>query len=219
MTTYWDSRFIQHIDNMSLKTIFEVGARYGDESIMLSKYFTDAKVYSFECNPLTIDICKKNLSVYPNIIFFGYGLGDKNEELPFYSCTKEHEGNSSLFKRIDFEDTQTQSGYVKIRKLKDVIAEHNIKSIDLFCMDVQGNELNVLKGCEDFIQNIKYIIMEEPKAVINTYYLPEGVHSKYIDSPTAEQLYTFMVDNGFELVERIDENAIEDNVMYRNTRF
>ena len=44
MTYYWDSRFIRHLRG-DIKTIIEVGARYGDESIELSNCFPDAHIY------------------------------------------------------------------------------------------------------------------------------------------------------------------------------
>jgi hypothetical protein len=93
--------------------------------------------------------------------------------------------------------------------------ENNIEYIDLLCMDVQGFELNILKGAEEYLKKIKYIIMEEPKAIINTTYLPENVHSKYINSPTSQEIREFMLENNFVELVRIDENFIEDNVMYK----
>jgi hypothetical protein len=83
-------------------------------------------------------------------------------------------------------------------------------------MDIQGYELNVLKGAEDFIKKIKYVIMEEPKESINTFYLPENIHSKYINAPTAQEIRKFMNSNNFIEIERLEENKIEDNVMYKN---
>ena len=53
-------------------------------------------------------------------------------------------------------------------------------------MDVQGFELNVLKGSEEYLKTIKYIIMEEPKKIINPLFLPVNVHSKYINSPCSQ---------------------------------
>ena len=219
MTQYWDDRFIKHLDKTSIKTIFEVGARYGDESIKLSQFFSSSKIYSFECNPLTIDICRTNLAGHGCIIFSDYGLGANNEELPFYSYIKGNDGASSLFKRIDFAETQAQTGIIKIRKLVDFVSENDISQIDLLCMDVQGYELNILKGSENFIEHIKYIIMEEPKSVINPQYLPEGIHSKYINSPTPAEIHKFMEEKGFILLERLEENGLEDNVLYKNSRY
>jgi FkbM family methyltransferase len=217
MTYYWDSRFTKHLCG-DINTIFEVGARYGDESLQLANKFKGAKVYSFECNPLTVEICRQKLTGNPNIKFFDYGLGDKTEIKPFYSYVQNNDGASSFYKRIDFEKTQQLTGTIQLRQLVDVVKENNIESIDLLCMDIQGYELNVLKGSGEFLQKIKYVIMEEPAPAVNTLYLPENIHSKYINAPTSQEIRTFMEANGFELIERIKENEIEDNVMYKNTK-
>ena len=74
-------------------------------------------------------------------------------------------------------------------------------------MDVQGYELNILKGAEDFIQHVKYIIMEEPK--------PNQENVKYIGAPSSNEIHEFMKKNKFVEVVRLQENLIEDNVMYR----
>jgi len=71
------------------KVIFEAGARYGDESIYLSQLFKNSQIYSFECNPNTIEICKNNLEKYNNINFIGKGLVHENTNLPFYSYIKK----------------------------------------------------------------------------------------------------------------------------------
>jgi FkbM family methyltransferase len=215
MSSYWDERFLRHLQGIDLKYIFEVGARYGDESIMLSKVFNTSHIYSFECNPNTLMTCVSKLKDYENITLFCHGLGEKEEVLPFYSYTRDNDGASSLYKRIDFEDTQELTGHVLIRTLQSVVLEHTIPHIDLLCMDIQGNELSVLKGSAEYLKHIKYIIMEEPKPVINTQFLPEGIHSKYLDTPTSSEIKEFMLKNNFVEIERIDENMIEDNVMYK----
>jgi FkbM family methyltransferase len=219
MSYYWDPRFLKHITG-KVQIVIEAGARYGDESLMLSNTFKDARVFSFECNPITVEKCSETLKNNPNITFTPKGLGERNEILPFYSYIADNDGASSFLKRIDVETTQIQSGIFEVIRLSDFAEENNITAgIDLLCMDVQGFELNVLKGCSsDLIKKIRYVIMEEPKAIINTDYLPENVHSKYMNSPTSAEIKSFMTENDFIEVERIEENKIEDNVMYKNLR-
>ncbi len=214
MTNYWDERFLRHIDKNSINTIVEVGARYGDESLFLSQIFKNAQIYSFECNPQTVNICRRNLQDKPRIHFYDYGLGDITTTLPFYSYMQQNDGASSFLKRIDYEQTQRETGYMKIHTLFDFTRENLIATIDLLCMDIQGYELNVLKGCGEFISNVKYVIMEEPKQKINLMYLPKDTHSKYIGAPSYNDIKQFMEENDFVELERIDENAIEDNVLY-----
>lgn len=215
MSNYWDERFITKM-NEEPKIIFEVGARYGDESIELSKVFNNSIIYSFECNPLTTDICERNLKRFNNIKFLPYGLGDKNIILPFYSYMNNNSGASSFLKRIDFNKTQKLTGYIEIKTIEDIMEYYYLDKINLLCMDVQGYELNVLKGAGKYIKNIDYIIMEQPKDVINTSFLDENMYSKYINAPSPYEIKKFMYDNNFIEIERLKENEIEDNVMYKN---
>ena len=218
MSFYWDDKFLRHLENKDIHTIFEVGARYGDETKQLSTVFPKSKIFSFECNPITVEKCKTLLNGITNVSFHDFGLGHNEEELPFYSFVNNNDGASSLLKRIDFHNTQKQTGIVKIKRLDNFVQSNDIQYIDLLCMDVQGYELNVLKGSGDFIRNINYVIMEEPKPVINQNFLPNGLHSKYINAPTSQTIKEFMSKHNFVEIERIEENGIEDNVMYKNTR-
>lgn len=207
MTNYWDSPFINQLTGEELQIIFEVGARTGEESIKLSKLFSNAQVYAFECNPLIVDEVRETFNGFENIHFFDCGLGDKNETLPFYSFVAGNIGASSLYKRIDFDQTQKETGHVTITKLSDFTKTNGVEKIDLLCMDVQGYELNILKGAEHFIQNVKYIIMEEPK--------PNQENVKYIGAPSSNEIREFMKKNNFVEIVRLSENLIEDNVMYK----
>jgi FkbM family methyltransferase len=211
MTTYWEPEFVNALKDVDVKVVFEAGARTGEETITLSNIFPSANVYSFECNPMVVQVTRAALSGRPNIHFFPYGLGDKNESLPFYSFMDGNIGASSLFKRTDFYRTQTETGHVDILKLNDFVKKNDIQEIDLLCMDVQGYELNILKGAEDFIEKIKYMIIEEPKKnPLNKY---------YIGAPDAEEIQEFLKKHNFVEIVRLQENLNEDNVMYKNIRF
>ena len=220
MTHYWDKKFLQHIKTIeTIKYVCEVGARYGDESIMLSTTFKNAKILAFECNPNTIAICKSKLMNYKNITFFDNGLSCIETEAPFFSYTNDNDGASSFLKRIDFNTTQKENGYIKLKTLSSILENENIPYIDILCMDVQGYELNVLQGCGAYLSKIEYIIMEEPKHIINTKYLPPDIYSKYINAPSSNEIKNFMNKHNFIEIERIEENKIEDNVMYKNILF
>jgi FkbM family methyltransferase len=216
MSAYWDTKFLRHLEISNIETVFEVGARYGDESNKLKTIFINSVIHSFECNPRVIDLCKTNLGNTNNIFFNDFGLGQKEESLPFFAYIRDNDGASSLLKRIDYSSTQQNVGSVKIKRLDNYVKYRNIHKIDLLCMDVQGYELNVLKGAGNFMKNIHYIIMEEPKSVININYLPDGVHSKYINAPSSKEIEEFMTNHNFKEIERVSENDIEDNVMYKN---
>jgi FkbM family methyltransferase len=216
---YWDKNFLQHINVDTTQIIFEVGARYGNESIALRNLFPNATIYSFEPNPLTKDRCSETLKPEKNINFFPFALGEKEEQLPFYSFVGGNDGASSLYKRIDFDQTQKQTGVAQVDTLERFVRNNKVSFINYLCMDTQGFELNILKGAKHFISKIQYIVMEEPNPVIDLRFLPKGVHSKHVDSPNAQEIKEFMTASGFIEIERNIENHIEHNVMYKNLNF
>ena len=42
------------------------------------------------------------------------------------------------------------------------------------------------------------------------------MHSKYIGAPSSQDISSYLKENNFIEIERISENEIEDNVMYKN---
>jgi FkbM family methyltransferase len=212
---YLQPLFLAQIkDRFNIYYIIEAGARDGNDSISMAKYYPNSKVHTFECNPDTVELCRHNTRHIKSITFNGVGLGNVQSKEPFYSYKLDNPGASSLLKRIDFDSSQKETGIIELTTIEKYVNENNIPFIDLLCMDVQGFELNILKGAKDFIHKIKYIILEEPKEIINTTYLPEGIYSKYINAPSAQDIKLFMDTNNFIEIARIQENEIEDNVMY-----
>lgn len=212
--------------NINTKVIFEVGARYGYDSITIAKKYNNCTIYSYECNPIVIDICKMNIQNYKNIIFSPYGLGEKNELKQFYIyapnkvINKVLIGASSFFPRPDTNNLILTEN-IKISTLKDEFEKYNIEFIDILCMDVQGSELNVLKGAEKYINNIKYIIMEQPKPMKEQKLNQKRNYIKainnYIGAPQYSEIVDFMRKNNFLQIKQIEENLFEDNVLYKNT--
>jgi len=211
--------------NINTKVIFEVGARDGYDSITMAKKYNNATIYSYECNPIVIDTCKMNLQNYKNIIFSPYGLGEKNELKQFYIyapnkvINKNLIGASSFFPRPDTNNLILTEN-IKISTLKDEFEKYNIEFIDILCMDVQGSELNVLKGAKNYINNIKYIIMEQPKPIkeqkLNQKRKNIKAINNYIGAPEYSEIVDFMRKNKFVQIKQMDENLFEDNVLYKN---
>lgn len=77
---YTNSKYKTFIEKEKIKTIFEVGSRDGLDAISLSNDYPESNVYSFECNPQTVDICKKNIenSLKKNIKFYDFALGNED---------------------------------------------------------------------------------------------------------------------------------------------
>jgi FkbM family methyltransferase len=109
----------------------DIGANIGNHSIFFSKIFK--KVYSFEPHPKIYPILKYNTKDIKNIKTYNFGLSDKKKNV--LMTDGDHLGGSSI-KKIGKRK-------VRIDKLDNIF---KYKKIDFIKIDVEGHELEVLKG-------------------------------------------------------------------------
>lgn len=227
--SYTSYKFYTYLRDKDIKTIFEVGARDCFDTIDLYHKFPGSSIYTYECNPTQIGVClstlqqissegentRPNSYKFGNITFHSYGLGETTGDQPFYPYIAGNPGASSFFKRTDYDSSQTLIDNIHMETLESECSTYNVTTIDLLCMDVQGYELNIIKGSGSLIEdkNIRFIIMEMPLREPNRHHLPEG-HSKYMGAPSFDEMHIFLVKNGFSMVCSEYENELEFNVLY-----
>ena len=158
----------EHLNFLScfknLNTIVDIGAHQG-QFALISKYkFKSAKIYSFD--PLKNSMMKYSqiLKVKDGCTFFNTAIGNTNS-LKKINISKKDDSSSILtitdqqtktFKnteKIDEED-------IKIQKLNDCIDKNTLNKPCLMKIDVQGYELEVLKGSEQLLKYFDYLYIE-----------------------------------------------------------
>ncbi len=160
------SNLIQNY-KLNIKGVIQAGAHYGQEiEDFLKNNITN--IICFEPCPEAFEKLKTN-SINKALIF-NFALGNDNKIVKMY-VEKNNEGMSnSILKPLlhlnqyphitfDFEIN------VKMKKLDDFIEENkdlkiSINNYNFICLDVQGFELEVLKGCPQTLKNIDYILCE-----------------------------------------------------------
>jgi len=209
---YLDPEFLKFIDKEKVTNIVELGARDCKDTISLALYYDKANVVSFECNPDTIELCHNNLDklnkpVRDRIHFFPYGAGSRKELKKFHKFVYENNpGASSFYTRIyDQYKQKTTENYLELVRVEDIINELELGNVDLVCADIQGYEIEALKGFGKYLTKIRYIITEIPKDT-----------SLYSGAPSREQMLGFFRNNGFEVVKTLYENLHEENILFKN---
>ena len=70
--------------------IFDIGSRDCLQSIEFYKQFPNSKIYAFECNPNTLDICKNNIKLYTDRITLIEGaVCDYDGNINFYPINQK----------------------------------------------------------------------------------------------------------------------------------
>ncbi len=137
--------------------IFDVGANIGYYAVQFAQV-SGGSVYAFEPGSYQFNMLKRNLDlnkssgVIPEKKIVSDSLGNKR----IYFSGISNTGASSLVKETgSFEDVTSVTLDVYCR-------EHDINSIDLIKIDVEGYEMSVLRGLKEMIgqQRVKHLFIE-----------------------------------------------------------
>jgi FkbM family methyltransferase len=144
--------------------IFDVGANIGKYTQALTKVFNkDSVIYSFEPSMDTYKKLCANIIEHKNILTYNIGMSNKTGERVLY-YDKQNSGLASLYDR-NIEHYNLKLGIkekVKIETIDSFCCSHDIERIHFLKLDVEGHELEVLKGANGLISNqlIQYIQFE-----------------------------------------------------------
>lgn len=157
--------------NMNIKNIIHVGGHYGKEVELYKTINPDCIVDIFEPHPDTFNIMKEGVNNLSKINCHNVALGASETVMQLFVETANQGQSNSLLKP---KHHINQYPHIRFESKIDVI----VKTLDSFnlddsynfmSIDVQGFELEVLKGSINTLKNIQYVIME-----INNAELYEG---------------------------------------------
>jgi FkbM family methyltransferase len=129
-------------------TFLDIGANIGLLSAIASKRVGETgKVVAVEANPKTVDILRHNLALNDctNVEIYPLALGSENGTATLYENWDVNRGGASLLSQGDAEGME-----VPVRRLDDLLTD---EVIDVLKIDVEGFELEVLKGGLDLLKS------------------------------------------------------------------
>ncbi|MBL52031.1 MAG: hypothetical protein CMG57_08755 [Candidatus Marinimicrobia bacterium] len=146
------------------ETIIDIGANKGQFSLVSRKIFPDSKIFSFEPLNEPVIIFKKLFEDDKNTIMNQVAIGYERGRIPI-NVSKKNDSSSILpiglqQKNIFPGTDKSHSEDIQISRLKDFISLENLVQPVFVKIDVQGYELEVLRGCDDLIEHFKYLFIE-----------------------------------------------------------
>ena len=160
--------------------IIDVGAARGEWSLECSEIFSNSRY-------LLIDPLEENINFLTKLEktrsfkFWSGALGSREGDINFYL----HGDQSSIFESEYNEGTNLRT--IKMKTLISLLNDFNIELTGnvLLKVDVQGYELEVLKGIEHKLKQIEFILLEV------------SFRKLYKNIPLAGELISFMNKEGF----------------------
>lgn len=181
-----------------IKSVVDCGANTGQFVANLRKAGWSGEVFSFE--PLGEEYSKlaEKASSAPGWRTFQCALGASAGEAEINVAGNSYSSSllpfSKSFTELRPDASPVRSEVIQVRRLDDVVREEALefKEPILLKLDVQGFELNVLRGAEQFLKRVRLIQTE--MALVPSY---EG-------APDFWEIRRYLSDHGFALIHLID---------------
>jgi len=177
--------------NLKINGIIHIGAHHGGEHELYKNLNVSNLVY-FEPVKKTFDVLRSKIS---DAILHNCALGNETKSIEMFIEDVDACGCSSILEpnfNLDWGTTRfSNKEIVEMKRLDDF----NYTFYNFLNIDVQGYELEVLKGSEKTLNHIDYIMCEINR---NT----EHKEMVYKDAPSVNELNNFLGAYGFELVEQ-----------------
>jgi FkbM family methyltransferase len=181
----------KYIDKNSV--IIDIGSNVGNHVLYFGKILGAKNIYAFEPRDDLFNVLKKNVELNEltsKVEIYNFALGSK-------TCRASIDYDGNLSNNLGGTSIkEDENGKFKIEKLDDV--EINEKKIDFIKIDVEGFEVEVLKGASLTIQKYKPTIWIESfgdkytqvKKILlsNSYILKED----FLDSKNRNNNYIFV---------------------------
>lgn len=209
MEGYYEGEWLKYIKGLNLGgTFLDIGAHIGIHSLFLSSKFD--KIYAFEPERKNFAKLKNHIKLnsIKNVISVKCALSDYKGFARLYTHKTENCGHSLLI------NYHAKFQRVRIDTLDNFVRQKRVKDIKLIKIDVEGSEINVLRGSRKVIDKFHPLIfLELNKPVL------ENIGS------SVQEIYSFLSSrcyNCFRLVRgrlrKLGSTAL-DKVYYENVLF
>ncbi len=139
----------------------DIGANFGWYTCLFSILGGEkGKIFSIEPSPDNLYFLKKNIknNKLKNISLFECAVGDKKSFLPLYFANPENPGAHSLIKDTPQQNLKNKYLKVKVNTLDSLFEDLEI--IHLMKIDIEGFELNALKGGMETLKKVQNLLVE-----------------------------------------------------------
>lgn len=182
--------------------IIDIGANVGSTTLNFAR-LTGKKgnVYSFEPDTINHSRAAKNIALnnFSNIRLYNLGLGCQKETANQYNVNETNRGMLRILVNEPAKENFSKTT-IQIDTLDNVASERNFLPAALIKIDVEGYELNVLKGAENILRSQKPVLFIE----LDDENLKEH-------GASASELVSFLTDRGYHVVNAADRSELSNS--------
>lgn len=196
-----------------VKTIYDIGANIGTWAVLAKSIFSSSDIQCFEPLEIHTEKFNQNTQNIKDIKLHPVALGTSNST-EIIHITSQSDSSSLL--PITKKQTEVfgiehkKDQLVSVVSLDSYVEENNLPRPDLMKLDIQGFELEALKGASSCMKTCKFIILEI------------SFIEFYKNQPLFEEVVSFMFSKHFRIMSFGYNTATgieisQTDVLFRNT--
>lgn len=132
-------------------TFVDVGANFGELTVFAAKRLAGGRVLAIEPEDRAFDRLRENVELNHllNVEVLNVGLGDRVGTRQLFGPEEGRGGwNEGAYTSLPRPDRSRFVQTFPVLRLDDVLDERDFRSVDVVKVDVEGSELDVLRGAE-----------------------------------------------------------------------
>lgn len=192
---------VKYLETLSIqpKVVYDIGSCVLHWERHAKRIWPNADIYLFEANRDVKKLYDKHNKRY----YLGVLTDSDNKTISFYKNPMNLGGDSYYKENTSHYNENhkiTEIGY----SLDTIVKQNNWPLPDLLKLDVQGAELDILKGASTCLQHCTDVILEAQTADYN------------IGAPKQHEVIEYMKSIGFELISSFSVSSVDGDYHFKN---
>jgi FkbM family methyltransferase len=144
-----------------ISTFVDIGGNKGEYAQEVVSRFQNARVFIFEPSLYNRKALDDKFLDNPNVRVYQIALSDSAGLMPLYADSPGSGGASLIHRKIEhFGVHVSELEQVSVKRFDEIWGQINEDIIDLVKIDVEGHELNVLRGFGLILERVKVVQFE-----------------------------------------------------------
>jgi len=162
-------------------TVLDVGAHMGSYASLVKTLAPHAVVYAFEPHPHTFEQLQRVATTHGfQAVQAGCGAEVGQQQLYDYNTVGTGSTHASLYREVIESNyhTDAHAYEVQVLTIDDFAATHNLTHVHLLKIDTEGNEMQVLQGCRQMLQQHRIDVIQfefGPMNVVSRVFLKDFI--------------------------------------------
>ncbi len=194
--------------------VLDIGAHHGWFFHCWQDWCPSARVYAFEPFPDSFAAMEQQYGADPRVSLCQAAVGDAPGSLTLNVLTESKVSNSFLqpraetWRRVGYATGAIETLTVPVTTIDTYALDQGIDAVYLMKIDVQGYELQVLRGALETLPRVDHIFVEA------------GIQRLYEGAPSFADVFEFLSERGFHLMtmrawHRGNHALVETDMLFR----